>query len=171
MNGSAVQLDESGTRASISDGVPAVAVGAIRGRRMPPGVSDTKAPVASKCPTKPRVSPPAFAVHDTYGVLPKNVMSGWLGVLVGRETGLPPLNSSKWSPPTSRDTKIAWRPPPTSSANTIHGTVGPPWVSVPAATRGSSASCVGALLSEQASSAAVETAQGRSRSRPTCRGG
>src|SRR5262245_15548400 len=55
--------------------------------------------------------------------------------------------------------KIACRPPPTSSENAVHGTVAPPGVRVPAATRGSSASLVATLFSEQASSAAVEAAQ------------
>jgi hypothetical protein len=48
VNGSAVQFEESGTRASISDAGswPFWPV-----RRMPPGVSVTKVPASSKCPT------------------------------------------------------------------------------------------------------------------------
>src|SRR4051794_11183092 len=84
-------------------------------------------------------------------------MSGVPASSVGPETGLPPLNSSKWSPPTRRDTKIAWWPP-TSSENATHGTVTPPGVRVPAATRGSSASLPASLFSEQASSAACDAA-------------
>src|SRR5919201_766920 len=84
-------------------------------------------------------------------------MSGVLVSWSGPETGLPPLNNSKWSPPTRRDTKIAWWPP-TSSENVTHGTVGWPGVSVPAATRGSSASFVATLFSEQASSASGDVA-------------
>ena len=92
-------------------------------------------------------------------MLPKNVMSGEVASRPARETALPPLNSSKWFPPTSRDTKIACRPP-TSSDQTTHGTVGVPGVSVPVATRGSSAPAVGFLLREQASSAATDAAHG-----------
>src|SRR3954469_10966955 len=128
-------------------------------RRMPPGVSPTNAPVASKWPTKPPASAaPCAPVQVTYGVLPKSVMSGGLASAPGGEIGLPLLNSSKWSPPTRRETKIAWWPP-TSSDQVTHGTVVPPGVSEPAATRGSSASLPAALLSEQASSAVVDAAQ------------
>src|SRR5919204_1368892 len=84
-------------------------------------------------------------------------MSGLLASSFGPETGLPPLNNSKWSPLTRRDTKIAWWPP-TSSENVTHGTVGWPGVRVPAATRGSSASLVATLFSEQGSSASVDVA-------------
>src|SRR6188472_3123958 len=73
------------------------------------------------------------------------------------EIGLPALNSSKWSPLTRRDTKIAWWPP-TSSDHVTHGTVTPPGVRVPVATRGSSASLPASLFSEQASSASVDSA-------------
>src|SRR3954452_6111559 len=154
VNGSAVQFEEIGTRASIrSAGRPLNWF-----RRMPPGVSPVKAPVASKWPTKPRASPlPCASVQVTYGVLPKNVMSGWVASASGGEIGLPWLNSSKWSPPTRRDTKTAWWPP-TSSDHVTHGTVAPPGTSEPAATRGSSASLPAALLSEQASSASVDSA-------------
>src|SRR6188472_3059589 len=70
VNGSAVQFDESGTRKSIGS------ARLCRGsRRMPPGVSETTRPYA-RCDTKPRRFPCTSAVHDTYGVLPKNVMSG-----------------------------------------------------------------------------------------------
>ena len=96
-------------------------------------------------------------VYETYGVLPKNVMSGVPASSFGPEIGLPALNSSKWSPPTRRDTKIAWWPP-TSSENVTHGTVGLPGVRVPVATRGSSASLPASLFSEQASSASVDAA-------------
>src|SRR4051812_33896529 len=74
------------------------------------------------------------------------------------EIGLPLLNSSKWSPFTSRDTKIAWWPP-TSSDHTTHGTVGLVGSRLPVATRGSSASLPATLFSEQASSAATDAAQ------------
>src|SRR4051794_30377637 len=77
------------------------------------------------------------------------------------ETGCPPLNSSKWSPPTRRETKIACGPPAlVSSCHTTHGTVGVPGVSVPVATRGFSALAPGLLLSVHFSSAAVLSAHG-----------
>ena len=76
------------------------------------------------------------------------------------ETGRPPLASSKWSPSTSRATKTPWVPLPTSSLHAIHGTVVPPGVSVPAATRGSSASWPGTAFSEQRSSWACDSAHG-----------
>src|SRR5690349_17535333 len=126
---------------------------------MPPGVSSTKAPEASKWPTKPSFAVGAPLVQETYGVFPKNVMSGVPASSVGAETGLPPLNSSKWSPLTSRETKIAWCPP-TSSEKTTHGAVVPPGVSVPVATRGSSASFDPTRFREQASSAATDAAHG-----------
>src|SRR5690348_11023452 len=85
-------------------------------------------------------------------------MSGFVESRCGLEIGAPPLNSSKWLPPTSRDTKIACLPFPTSSDQVAHGTVGVPAVSVPAATRTSSASWAGSAFSEQASSAATEAA-------------
>src|SRR3954447_19723437 len=85
-------------------------------------------------------------------------MSGVVASAFGGEIGLPLLNSSKWSPFTRRETKTAlW--PPTFSDQVTHGTVAVPGVSEPAATRGSSASLVASLLSEQASSAAVDSAQ------------
>jgi hypothetical protein len=128
LNGSAVQLEESATRASISDSGPRGGI-----ERMPPGVSVTNVPSALKCPTKPRFSAPCDAIHETYGVFPKNVMSG-VAASSSPEIGLPPLNSSKWSPLTRRETKIAWWPP-TSSDQTTHGAVVPPGVRLPAATR------------------------------------
>src|SRR5690348_12312329 len=79
-------------------------------------------------------------------------MSGVAASLVA--IGLPLLNSSKWSPPTRRETKIA-----PFSDQVTQGTVTPPGVSEPAATRGSSASLVATLFSEHASSAVVEAAQ------------
>ena len=82
------------------------------------------------------------------------------GIAVGGRHRAPPLNSSKWSPPTSRATKIACLPEPVSSAQATHGTVGLPGVSVPAATRGSSASCSGLAFSEHLSSALVDAAHG-----------
>ena len=102
MNGSAVQLDDSGTRASISDAPPVP-----RCRRMPPGVSRDEPARGVEVADEAAASLPPVAVHDTYGVLPKNVMSGWLASCPAGEIGLPPLNSSKWSPPTRRETKIA----------------------------------------------------------------
>src|SRR5215475_5777015 len=66
VNGSAVQFDDSATRASISDSGPPCC------RRMPPGVSVTNRPVLSKWPTKPRLSAPWVETHETYGVFPKN---------------------------------------------------------------------------------------------------
>src|SRR3954451_19725078 len=86
-------------------------------------------------------------------------MSGVPASSSGAEIGWPLLNSSKWSPPTRRETKIVWWPP-TSSDHVTHGTVVPPGVSVPVATRGSSASLPASLFSEQASSASVETEHG-----------
>src|SRR4051794_23440074 len=82
-------------------------------------------------------------------------MSGLAASLAGVETGLPPLTSSKWSPPARRATKIPWIPFPVSSEKVTHGTVGVFGVSVPAATRGSSASRAASAFSEQALSAAL----------------
>ena len=69
-------------------------------------------------------------------------MSGSSASTSGFDTGLPPLASSKCVPPTRRDTKMPLWPLESSSAQAIHGVVAPPGVSVPAATRGSSAPCV-----------------------------
>src|SRR4051794_3743963 len=80
-------------------------------------------------------------------------MSGWLESLTVLEIGWPWLNSSKCVPPTRRETKIACFPEPVSSLHTTHGDVAPPGTRLPAATRGSSASCVGTAFSEQAFSA------------------
>src|ERR1700744_5351570 len=107
----------------------------------------------------PRLSLPCGSIQDTYGVLPKNVMSGLSASRWAGETGAPPLNSSKWSPPTRRETKIEWLPDPVSSDHTAHGTVGLPGTSVPDATRGSSASLAGTAFSEHAFSALVDAAQ------------
>src|SRR5205807_7457810 len=54
----------------------------------------------------------------------------------------------------------AWTPVPISSCQTTQGTVVPPCVKVPAATRGSSAFAVGSLFSAHARSSTTELAQG-----------
>src|SRR4051794_3859584 len=87
-------------------------------------------------------------------------MSGRVASLSVFESGAPPLNRTKWSPPTRCARKICCAPLPSFSCHTTHGTVAAPGVRVPAATRGFSASWVATLLSEQASSAACEAAQG-----------
>ena len=71
VNGSDVQLEDSATRASISG-----ARFTCGASRIPNGVSRTNWPLARKCPTKPRLTSPCGSIHDTYGTLPKNVMSG-----------------------------------------------------------------------------------------------
>src|SRR4051812_23622297 len=107
-----------------------------------------------KCPTTVRRPPPCGSCQVTNGVLPVNVMSGLAASRLGSETGLPPLASSKWSP-TRRDTKIPCLPVPVSSDHATHGEVGLAGLSVPEATRGSSASLPGLAFSEQAPSAAM----------------
>src|SRR4051794_26145673 len=97
--------------------------------------------------------------QETYGVLPENVMSGREASTVGFETGFPPFRSSKWLPPTRRETKMPCLPDGRSSDHATHGTVGLPGTSVPAATRGSSASLDGSAFCEQASSATWVAAQ------------
>src|SRR5450755_4709036 len=109
---------------------------------------------------KPRCTPPTDSIHDTYGIEPKKVMSGLTASWRVSDSGAPPLNSSNCVPPTNLEMKMAWRPVPVSSAQTTHGTVVPPGVSAPAATLGSSAPCDGLALSEQASSADADAAQG-----------
>src|SRR5690242_11791184 len=77
-------------------------------------------------------------------------MSGLLESFTVLEIGRPWLNSSKCVPPTRRETKIACLPEPVSSLHTTHGEVGAPGTRLPAATRGSSASCAGAAFRLQA---------------------
>src|SRR6185437_14562020 len=89
VNGSDVQLDDSGTRASIT--------GALRNRvvnLIARGASRLNTPF-SKCPTNPRLTLTCGSIHEMYGTLPKNVMSGLTESRWMSETGLPPLNSSK----------------------------------------------------------------------------
>src|SRR5690242_20507825 len=81
-------------------------------------------------------------------------MSGRVASPVPVEIGWPPLTSWKRAAapaPTSRETKILWLEPETSS-HTTHGTVGLAGFIVPAATRGSSASLVGSKFSAHACS-------------------
>src|SRR4051812_6712810 len=85
-------------------------------------------------------------------------MSGRVESFAPSESGCPRLASSKWSPPTRRDTKICFTPL-MSSSQTTHGTVGDPLVIVPAATRGSSASLDVSLFSEQSFSAESDAMQ------------
>src|SRR3954468_15591882 len=128
----------------------------------PPGVSSLNPGLAtppSKWPENVRSWPSTLSVHVVYGSLPANVMSGRLESLTVLEIGWPPLNSSKWLPPTRRDTKIACVPEPVSSLHTTHGAAVPPGTSDPAATRGSSASWPGTAFREQASSASWREAQ------------
>ena len=86
-------------------------------------------------------------------------MSGTLASVLPAESGLPPLTSSKWVPPTSRAAKIL-ATLPTASLQTTHGTVGCPAVIVPAATLGSSASAFGLLFRVQLFSVATEARHG-----------
>src|SRR5437867_8338817 len=86
-------------------------------------------------------------------------MSGRVASFTVFETGWPELKSSKWSPPTSRETKTACLPSPSSSCQTTHGTVAPPSLSVPAATRGFSALRWACALIVHASSAVWLSAQ------------
>ena len=100
-DGFAVQVDEIGGRRSAVPG-PAWT--------MPVGVSSLKTGAVappSKCPVKVRFCPPTFSCQLMYGVLPENVMSGRVASFSVFEIGWPELNSSKWSPPTRRETKIA----------------------------------------------------------------
>ena len=117
--GLAVQVDEIGARCGFAS--------ARAERAMPEGVSNRKIGAAappSKWPTKVRRLPPTCSCQEMYGTLPEKAISGRDESLLVFEIGRPPLKSSKWSPPTSRDTKIACRPPPMSSSHTTHGTVG-----------------------------------------------
>src|SRR4051794_28052322 len=130
---------------------------------MPSGVSSLKAGACappSKWPMNSRSWPATDSCQEMYGMWPENVMSGRVESLIVLEIGAPALKTSKWSPPTSRDTKIAWLPLPCVSDHTTHGTVGEPAARLPVATRGSSASLVGALLSEHAASAVALSAHG-----------
>src|SRR5437867_2910870 len=86
-------------------------------------------------------------------------MSGRVASFTVFETGWPELKSSKWSPPTSRETKTACLPSPISFCQTTHGTVVPPGFSEPAATRGFSASRRAIALSVHASSTSWLSAQ------------
>src|SRR5258706_10014588 len=129
---------------------------------MPVGVSSLKigAPAPpSKWPTNVTCDPDTSSCQEMYGTFPENVMSGRVPSFAVFETGWPELKSSKWLPPTSRETKTACLPLPTSSCQTTHGTVAPPGGSVPAATRGFSASRLATALSEHASSAPWLSAQ------------
>ena len=77
---------------------------------MPVGVSSLKTGAVappSKWPLKVRRWPATFSCQVMYGVLPENAMSGRVASFSVFETGWPWLNSSKWSPPTRRETKIA----------------------------------------------------------------
>jgi len=94
-----------------------------------------------------------------YGTFPENVMSGRVASFTVFEIGCPLLKSSKWFPPTSRETNTACFPPPMTSCHTTQGTVGLPGVSVPAATRGFSASLPATLFSVHPSSASRLSAQ------------
>src|SRR5262249_24091314 len=88
-------------------------------------------------------------------------MSGRVESPVPPEIGAPPLTSSKCAVlplPTSRETNTCLTPP-TCSSHATQGAVGVDGSIVPAATRGSSASDEGSLLSEHSASAAVEAAQ------------
>ena len=103
--GFAVQVDEIGGRRSAVPG-PAWT--------MPVGVSSLKTGAVappSKCPVNVRFCPPTFSCQLMYGVFPENVMSGRVASFRVLEIGWPELNSSKWSPPTRRETKIAWLTP------------------------------------------------------------
>src|SRR5438552_4630745 len=131
---------------------------------MPLGVSSWKtgAPAPpSKCPTNVTCASEIASCQEMYGTLPENVMSGRVASFIMFDTGCPALKSSKWSPPTSRETKTACLPSPRprSSCHTTHGTVVPPGLSVPAATRGFSASRRAIALSAHASSASWPSAQ------------
>ena len=86
-------------------------------------------------------------------------MSGLTASALPLETGLPPLTIWKCVPFTSRATNTP-EVPCTSSDQTTHGTVGCPAFIVPAATRGSSASAPGLLLSVQAFSADFDARHG-----------
>src|SRR5262245_9729559 len=99
------------------------------------------------------------SLQDTYGVLPETVMSGRDESAAPREIGWPLLASSKLLPSfTSRATKICLTPRTVSSQAT-HGTVALAGFMVPPATRGSSASCSGFVLSEHRSSFSVDLPQ------------
>src|ERR1700759_4631111 len=87
-------------------------------------------------------------------------MSARVDSTPGVEIGLPPLTISKCGvgTATNRETNT-WCTPPTVSSQVTQGAVGLAGFIVPAATRGSSASLVGSLFSEQACSAASEPPQ------------
>src|SRR5947207_15619033 len=85
-------------------------------------------------------------------------MSGRLESFAPTEIGAPLLVSSKWVPPTRRETKICFTLP-RSSSHTTHGTVAFAGFIVPAATRGSSADLLGSLFKEHCSSFVADSAQ------------
>src|SRR5215472_8840700 len=87
-------------------------------------------------------------------------MSGRVDSTPAVEIGLPPFTIWKCGVgvATNRETNT-WCTPPTVSSQVTQGAVGLAGFIVPAATRGSSASLAGLLLSEQACSANSEPAQ------------
>ncbi len=105
-------------------------------------------------------APPTSSRHDTYGVLPENVMSGRVESPVPVEIGAPPLAISKCASapvPTRCETNTCLTPP-TCSSQVIQGEVGLAGFIVPAATRGFSASPFVSLFSEQRASVGADSA-------------
>src|SRR5438270_13940646 len=99
--------------------------------------------------------------HDTYGVLPEKVISGRVDGLEPSEIGAPLLTTSKCGEGlvTSRDTRIWLTPLASFSSQVTQGAVGLAGFIVPAAMRGSAASLIGFLFSEQLPSDVASAAQ------------
>ena len=130
MNGFAVQVEEIGERRS-----------AGRPPATPLGVSswNTGAVAALEVADERASARRPSRCQLMYGTLPENVMSGCVESLTVFEIGWPLLNSSKWSPPPGARRRSRACRRRSSSSHATHGAVVPPGVSVPAATRGSSA--------------------------------
>ena len=92
-------------------------------RAIPPGVSSWNARrPPSKCPTTVcACRRPTSVPADVRRVAGERDVRARRVVDAVSETGWPPLTSSKWSPPTRRETKIAWLPLPVSSDQATHG--------------------------------------------------
>ena len=111
VNGSAVQLEEQRAR-----GRRSARPGHARGRavrRMPPACRGRRSGRVEVSDEDARLPSPWSRPRDVGRVAEERDI-GLAGVLrEAVETGWPPLNSSKWSPPTRRDDEDRVVPPPT----------------------------------------------------------
>ena len=86
VNGSAVQLEESGTRKSISDARTTRILGV--GQADAAWRVEDELPVGLEVPDEPAASRRRCAsIHEMYGVFPKNVMSGEAASAFGPRPG------------------------------------------------------------------------------------